>query len=101
ENQKWMLNVGGFQGKDLEPVDYTISPTARILKIDSTQALRTAMSEASQIAGKSVYYDMDEAWDALAKKYDVVAVTNTADLKNEGNPDYNKFFKYAMADQLV
>ena len=98
DKQQWMVKIGGSEEVQLEPVDYKLSPSAKVLVIDSEAALRRALAEASQITGEQVFWDQDKTWDALATRYDAVALENVRAVADKGD---NQFFRAAASDQLV
>ena len=92
EAQTWMAEPGKYKKTSLTGVDFDIPPGTRVLKIDSIAAHRKAASK---------YGDFSEPsfWTNIAKDFDAVEITNTAEIQ-KANPDYD-FFKAAMADQLI
>jgi len=92
ENQVWMAEPGKYKKTSLTGVDFEIPPGTRVLKIDSIAAHRKAATK---------YGDFGEPsfWTNIAKDFDAVEITNTAEIQKT-NPDYD-FFKAAMADQLI
>lgn len=92
ENQAWMAEPGKYKKTSLQGVDFEIPPGTRVLKIDSIAAHR-------KVAAKYGDFGQPAFWKAIAKDFDAVEITNTAEIQ-KANPDYD-FFKAAMADQLI
>lgn len=100
DTQKWMVRIGQVREEALQPVEYKLADDARILVIDSEEALKAATREASDLARRRLYpVSEDNAmWDTLARKYDAVALKNVAKVAQATD---SKFFKAASGDQLI
>ena len=92
-----MQEIGGEEDVDLHPVQYDLDPSARVLKIDSPEALEAAIEESRQLGG-GPYPEMPSFWKALAKKYDAVEIRNVLDtidalMESDSDGRAAKFFR--------
>jgi len=94
KQQKYVGYKNAFDTKQLQGVDYHISPNARKLTIDSASKLKDVANSLG------VHPDDPQFWTALRNKYDVVDITNVA--KNRATEGSGrKFFQAAKADQSI
>ena len=98
DKQKWMVAIGAQERTPLVPVEFIISRDARVLTIDSLEALQQATNQVRTLSGKRLLWDQHEFWDALALRYDAVEIVN---VKRAINLTDNKFFKAAHGDQVI
>ena len=95
--QEWMVRPGAQQIVGLEPVEYRISPDAKILTIGHPDALRQTLAEVDVEFFNTEGREGPLMWEKLAAAgYDAVAIVNTKEHVNA-----HKFFKAAGGDTLV
>jgi diguanylate cyclase (GGDEF)-like protein len=95
EAQKWKAKVGAQVKKtQLESVEFRLDPGAKIIVVDSEQAIKSLASK----VGQAFYRDNPEFWKAVAKKYDAVVLKNVKEIADKTD---NKFFRQALADQII
>lgn len=100
DTQKWMRRLGDIREEALQPVEFKLADDAKVLVIDSKEALNRAAHEASVIAKRKVYVEggKDTFWSILAQRYDAVALKNVGKVAKSTD---DKFFKAAGGDQLI
>ena len=98
DTQKWTVAIGARERVPLVPVEFSISSDARVLTIDSLEALQQVTKIARQLSGRKLLWDQPQFWDALANQYDAVEIRN---VQRAINLTDNKFFKAVAADQVI
>lgn len=96
DKQEWMSKKGGLVKKNLAPVQYRLSPTARVRVIDAADRVQKGLSLNDAMSDVGAKGWGPELWDKLAQKYDAVAIINT----DKAHPD-SKFARAADGDQVI
>jgi len=97
DKQEWMVRKGALRTTPLSPVEYDVDPDAKILVIDSQEALKKAQL-AAEVDWMSKDVGMNEAfWKNLKERLriDIVEIRNVKE--NEGHP----FFDSAGGDTAI
>lgn len=76
---------------------FTVSPTARMIVINSQKTLNSAVKEVNKIAGRRVNPSSQDFLRILARNYDILAIARTRVPANQ----YFDFFKKAGGDKVV
>lgn len=96
KTQGWMLDEGSHESIDLVPVHYRVRPDAKVLVIDSPEALQKAQLIAGRHWSSPTFYD-----DLQKGGYDVVEIRNAQKIGDDERNGNYKFFRGAMGDQAI